>query len=127
MKNIKSKKQLKDEAIKLYGGLNTKNPPFNVGDKIKQIYRVDENDDLIKDGRELYEFVGMYGDLPDQHVNYDSQKDMMLLKTLNSYAAHSEDTVNKDVVDMLKTAGHKPNIGDIKQLHFMYADRFEII
>jgi len=112
MKNLKTKKELEKEGLLLYGGLNTTVPPFNIGDKLKQIWRIDDNDNLIKDGREMMEFVGMKGD-------------MMLLKTLNSYAAYSEDTVNPEVVKRLKKSGYKPIIGDILQLHYMYADRYE--
>jgi hypothetical protein len=108
MKHLKTKKHLK-----LYGGLNTKNPPFNVGDKLKQIWRLDDNDNLIE-GREMVEFVGMKGD-------------MMQLKTLNSFASHSEDTMNPEIVKMAKKDGYKPNIGDILQLHYKYADRYEVI
>lgn len=114
MKHIKTKKELEREALLLYGGLNTKIPPFNVGNKLKQIWRVDGNDNLIKDGREMVEFVGMKGD-------------MMLLKTLNLYAAHSEDTVNSEVIKLSKKAGYKPTIGDTLQLHYMYADRYEVV
>lgn len=60
----------------------------------------------------VMEFVGMKGD-------------MMLLKTLNSYAAYSEDTVNPEVVKRLKKSGYNPPIGNILQLHYMYADRYE--
>lgn len=109
----KTLKQLKNEALKLYGGLNTKNPAFNVGDKLKQIWRIDENNNLAE-GREMVEFVGMKGDL-------------MLLKTLNFYAAHSEDTINPEVVKMSKKAGYKPEIGQVLQLHYMYADRYKIL
>jgi hypothetical protein len=101
MKHIKTKK-----TVLLYGGLNKKNPPFNIGDKIKQIWRVDDNNNIIKDGREMFEFIGMKGN-------------MMLLKTLNSYAAHSEDTVNPEIVRQSKKAGYKPIIGDILQLHYI--------
>lgn len=114
MKHIKTKKELEKEALLLYGGNNKQNPPFNVGDKLKQIWRVDDNDNLIRDGREMVEFVGMKGD-------------MMLLKTLNSYATHSEDTINPEVVKMSKKAGYKPIIGDVLQLHYMYADRYEVV
>lgn len=94
--------------------MNTTNPPFNIGDKLKQTWRLDDNGKLIKDGREMMEFVGMKGN-------------MMLLKTLNSYAAHSEDTMDPEVVKQAKKAGYKPIIGDILQLHYMYADRYEIV
>lgn len=113
MKN-KTKKELEKESLLLYGGKNKKNPPFNAGDNLKQIWRIDDNDNLIKDGREMVEFVGMKGS-------------MMLLKTLNSYAAHSEDTVNPTVVKMSKEAGYKPIIGDVLQLHYKYADRYEVV
>ncbi len=111
---MKTKKELEKEALLLQGGLNTKVPPFNIGDKLKKIWRVDDNGNLIKDGREMVEFVGMKGNL-------------MLLKTLNSYAAHSEDTINPKWVKQLKKVGYKPIIGDIRQLHYMYADRYEVI
>lgn len=108
------KKELEVEALLLYGGNNKQTTPFNVGDKLKQIWRFDDNGILIKDGRETFEFVGMKGD-------------MMLLKTLNVYAAHSEDTINPDIIRMAKKAGYKPIIGDVLQLHYIYADRYEVI
>jgi hypothetical protein len=114
MKHIKTKQEIEKETLLVYGGLNTKNPPFNVGDKIKQIWRFDDNDNVIKDGREMVEFVGMKGN-------------MMLLKTLNSYAAHSEDTINPEVIKQSKEAGYKPIMGDVLQLHYMYADRYEVM
>ena len=114
MKQLKTKKELENEAILLYGGNNEQNQPFNVGDKLKQIWRIDDNDNIIKDGREMFEFVGMKGDI-------------MLLKTLNIYAVHSEDTINPDVVKKSKQAGYKPIIGNVLQLHYMYADRYEVI
>ena len=114
MENIKTQKELKKEALLLYGGLNTKIPPFDVGDKLKQIWRNDDNDNLIKDGREMYEFIGM-------------KDNIMLLKTLNTYAAYSEDITNSEFVIMLKKTGYEPIIGNIYQLHYMYADRYEVI
>ena len=111
---MKTKKQLEREYFLLYGGKNTQIKPFNVGDKLKQIWRMDDSDNLIKDGREMFEFVGMKGD-------------MMLLKTLNSYASYSEDTMNSEAVKMNKKLGFKPIIGDISQLHNMYADRYEVV
>lgn len=114
MKQLKSKNELKKEMLLVYGGNNKQNPPFNVGDILKQIWRIDDNDNCIKDGRELVEFVGMKGD-------------MMLLKTLNYYAAHSKDTVNPEIVKLAKRAGYRPIIGDVLQLHYMYADRYEVI
>jgi hypothetical protein len=108
------KSKIEEEYHKLYGGKNTKNPPFKVGNKLKQIYRVDDNDILIRDGREEYEFVGM-------------KDDMMLLKTLNSYAAFGEDIFNKKAVEENKKNGYNPPVGQTLQLHFMYADRYEII
>ena len=104
---------MEEEASLLYGGNNKQNPPFSVGDKLKQIWRVDGSN-LIKDGRAEFEFVGMKGDL-------------MLLRTLNSYAAYSEDTINPLVLEQVKKAGFKPIIGDIKQLHYIYADRYNVI
>lgn len=106
MKHIKTKQEFEKESLLLYGGNNKQNPPFNVGDKLKQIWRVDADNNLIKDGREMVEFVSMKGD-------------MMLLKTLNIYAAHSEDTINTDVVKMSKKAGYKPIIGDVLQLQYI--------
>ena len=114
MKHLKSKKELEKEALLLYGGNNKQKPPFNIGDKLKQIWRVDDNDNLIKDGREMFEFVGMKGDV-------------MLLKTLNIYAAHSEDTVDPEFLKMSKMMGYKPIIGGVLQLHYKYADRYEVI
>ena len=106
-----SKKEL---SIKIYGGLNTKNPPFSIGDKLKQIWRLDDDGEPIKDGREQNEFMGMRGGL-------------MLLKTLNLSAAYNEDTMSSEVIRLSKKAGFNPGIGGITQLHYKYADRFEVI
>lgn len=116
MKHTKNKNQKELEKIHLliYGGNNKQNPPFNVDDKLKQIWRIDDNDNLIKDGREMMEFIGMKGD-------------MMLLKTLNSYAAYSEDTMNPKMINKMKKSGFKPIIGTVAQLHYMYADRYEVV
>ena len=43
------------------------------------------------------------------------------------YDAHSEDTLNPNIVKMAKKLGYKPEIGDVLQLHFMYANRYEIL
>lgn len=109
----KSKKQTKYEYYAVTGGKNTINPPFNVGDIIKQRYTTDRNGDLT-DGREKHEFIGMKGD-------------MMLLKTLNSYAAYSEDIFSDLAVMKIKELGYNPGIGQTLQLHYMYADRYELI
>jgi len=95
------------------GGHNEKNPPFDVGDIIKQRYTTDRESNLIP-GREEYEFVGMKGN-------------MMLLKTMNDYAANGEDILSDEAVKMNKKLGYKPEIGQTLQLHYMYADRFEKI
>lgn len=109
----KSKKELDNEYYVVMGGKNMKNPPFNIGDIIKQRYTTDKNENLI-DGREEYEFVGMKGDL-------------MLIKTLNSYAVYGEDIFSEEAVKLNKKLGYKPEIGQILQLHYMYADRFQVI
>jgi len=114
MKKEKTKKELEAEGIKLYGSLNKKNPPFNVGDKLQQIYRLDDNDDIVEDGRELHEFVGMKGDL-------------MLIKCLNEAALYGYDTCRQEIVNHARKAGYKPILGNIRQLHYMYADRFKVI
>lgn len=98
----------------LYGGLNTLNPPFEVGTVLRQTWRMDDAGNLVLDGREMVEFVGMRGD-------------MMQLKTLNEAAAHSEDTVNPEVVELAKKRGFKPSVGSVTTLHYMYADRFTVI
>jgi hypothetical protein len=113
MKNLKTKEELEQQYYLVYGGKNTKTPPFNVGDIIKQKYTLDDSGNII-DGKSKFEFVGMKGD-------------MMLLKTLNISAAYSEDTTNKTILKKAKKAGYKPEIGQITQLHYMYADRYEII
>jgi hypothetical protein len=109
----KSEKELDNEYYAIMGGKNTTNPPFNIGDIIKQRYTTDKDGNLI-DGREEYEFVGMKGN-------------MMLLKTLNSYAANGEDIFSDEAVKKNKKLGYKPEIGQTLQLHYMYADRFETI
>lgn len=109
----KSKKQLDYEYYSVMGGKNTTNPPFNIGDTIKQRYTTDKDGNLIE-GREEYEFVGMKGN-------------MMLLKTLNSYAANGEDIFSDEAVKKNKELGYKPEIGQTLQLHYMYADRFQLI
>jgi hypothetical protein len=111
---MKSVKKMADAVLLLYGGLNRNKSPFNTGDTIKQIWRVDDSSGkMIKDGREMYEFVGMNGDL-------------MLLKSLNEYAARSEDTMSSNTIELAKRMGYTPQIGGITQLHYKYADRFEI-
>lgn len=109
----KSKKQLDYEYYAIMGGKNTITPPFNVGDTIKQKYTTDKDDNLV-DGREKYEFMGMKGDL-------------ILIKTLNSYAANGEDIFSDEAVSKNRKLGYKPEIGQTLQLHYMYADRFEVI
>lgn len=49
MKHIKTKQELEKESLLLYGGNNKQNPPFNVGDKLKQIWRIDDDNNLIKE------------------------------------------------------------------------------
>jgi hypothetical protein len=100
--------------LMLYGGLNTKNPPFAVGDVLKQIWRINDNGELIKDGREIVEFVGMKGN-------------SMLLKTLNSCAAHSDDTIDPRIINTAKKSGYEPVIGQVTILHYICADRYEIL
>ena len=97
----------------IYGGLNKKNPPFDVGDVVKQRWSIDNEGKLVE-GKEIYEFVGMHGDL-------------MLMKTLNYSAAHAEDTMDPVVIKMATKKGYKPEIGNVVQLHYMYADRFKVI
>jgi len=109
----KPEKELDSKYYAIMGGENTTNPPFNIGDIIKQRYTTDKDGNLI-DGREEYEFVGMKGN-------------MMLLKTLNSYAANGEDILSDEAVKKNKKLGYKPEIGGTLQLHYMYADRFETI
>jgi len=102
-----------EQHYAVMGGKNKINPPFNVGDIIKQKYTTDSENNLIS-GREEYEFVGMKGDL-------------MLMKTLNSYAANSEDIFSAQAVKMNKKFGYKPEMRQTLQLHYMHADRFEVI
>ena len=115
----KSKKQLEYEYYAHIGGKNKINPPFNVGDIIKQRYTTDSKGDLI-DGREEYKFLGMLD-------SYTGSNNMMLLKTLNSYAANGEDIFSDIAVKMIKKGGYKPEIGQTLQLHYKYADRFKVI
>lgn len=108
----KSEEQL-DYEYYLTGGKNTKNPPFNKGDIIKQKYRTDEDGNLFE-GREEYEFLGMKGD-------------MMLLKTLNTYAVYGEDFFPEEIINQIKEWGYKPKIGQTLQLHYIYADGYQLI
>jgi hypothetical protein len=105
----------KKEYYAFRGGKNTNPNPFNIGDIIKQRYRYTSDEDhTLIDGREKFEFVGMKGD-------------MMLMKTLNIEAATSQDTWSEKAVKMNKKLGHNPEIGQIVQLHYMYADRFIVV
>ena len=94
-------------------GYNEDPNPFNPGDILRRKYTSDSDDNLIP-GREEFEFVGM-------------KDDMMLLKTLNIEAAYGEDSIYPDVIRMAKKAGYKPDIGQVLQCHYMYANEFEII
>lgn len=111
----KTKSELKEEYYMVMGGKNLINPPFNIGDKIKQRYTTDIEGNLIS-GRGEFEYVGMKGDL-------------MLIKTLNIYAAHSEDIFSKEAVELNKKIGYNPEVGQTLQLGYIYiyADRFEVI
>ena len=51
---------------------------------------------------------------------------MMLIKCLNDFALYSEDVFNSEVVKMNKKLGYSPKNGDIRQLHYKFADRFKI-
>ncbi len=86
----------------LYGGQNKIKQPFAIGQKLKQ-----------KNGTEEYELVGYKGDL-------------MLIKPLNESALYGYDTINPKIITQLKKRGFNPS-DDHKQLHYMYADRFEKI
>ncbi len=110
----KTKKQLEEEALKLYGGLNKNKTPFSVGDKLKQIYRLDDSDNLVEDGTEEWEYVGQKGD-------------MMLIKPLNEDALFSRNTANQEVVNIARSKGFKPSMDNVLQLHYKYADRFEVV
>lgn len=103
-----------EKEVLLYGGNNKQNPPFNIGDRLKQIWRVDDNDNLIEDGREMYEYVGMKGN-------------MMLIKTLNYHAANGEDILSVEGIKKNEKLGYKPEIGKVLQLHYMYADRYKVV
>lgn len=98
----------------IYGGLNKNPEPFKIGDKIKQKYCFDENNNIVENGSELFEFIG-YKDK------------IMLLKPLNDAALYGYDTVNQDAINKAKEKGFKPDINKVLQLHVMYADRFIII
>lgn len=102
-----------EKYLKIYGGKNKKKPPFKKGDIIKQIWRLDENDNIIKAGREVFEYVGM-------------QDDIMLIKTMNTAAVYSWDTLNPEIVKERMKHSRK-SVGDIFQLHYKYADRFSVI
>ncbi len=115
MKNQKNntKKSEQELFLLIYGGKNTKNPPFKIGDKIKQRYTINDKNE-IKDGRELYEFMGM-------------KDNMMLLKPLNSYAFYGEDIINPKIVKKLKRKKIAHTENSILQLYYMYSDRFKIV
>jgi hypothetical protein len=107
--------QLDDnDALLLYGGSNTKNPPFNIGDKLKQIWRIDDNEyNIKKNGREFLEYLGM-------------ENNMMILKTLNTYAAYCEDTMTPDQI-FLSRSNNISKTGKIFKLHYKFADRYIVI
>lgn len=52
----KDSKEIDSDTRLLFGGGNEKNPPFEVNDLIKRIWRYDENGDVIRDGRGKYVF-----------------------------------------------------------------------
>jgi hypothetical protein len=113
-----SKNYIKEASQKIWGGKNKLNPPFNIGDKIRQTWRLNEYDEL-ESGTEEYKFVGMTHDV------------IMLLEVLNKAAAFCEDTLNPIIISKNKELGiwddANPLIGQILQLHFCYADRFAVI
>lgn len=117
MKKPQSKDYIKEASQKIWGGKNKVNPPFNLGDKIRQTWRLNEYDEL-EAGTEEYKFVGI-------------KNDIMLLQTLNKAAAFCEDTLNPIIISKNKELGiwndDNPPIGQILQLHFCYADRFTVI
>jgi hypothetical protein len=106
----KDSKEINREA-RLFGGGNEKNPPFEVNDLIKQIWRYDENGDVIRDGRGKYRFLGMSGN-------------MMLIRPTNYYATTNIDT-NRHHPKITDKKGNKAVGGTTSILHYRFADRFE--
>ena len=77
--------------------------PFLVGTKLR-----------IKDDTELWELVGYKGD-------------MMLLKALNNDALYQKDTTYPDVMKIAIEKGYKPDPNATFQLHYKYADRYDVV
>lgn len=111
---IEEKKSKYKDYYRIYGGKNKKNPPFKPGTKIKHIWRIDDDGNVIKDGKEMYEFVRMDGD-------------MMKLRCLNKEALYSEDTSDPNSIKIQKNAGYNPKYDDLRQLHYRHADAFEVV
>ena len=99
---------------RIYGGKNKKNPPFEPGTKIKRIWRIDDDGNVIKDGRAMYEFVRMDGNV-------------MKLKRLNKEALYDEDIMHPEYIKKHKKDGYKPRYEDLVQLHYTHADAFEVV
>lgn len=114
MKNIKSKKELEKDSIKLYGGLNKNKNIFKPGDKLRQIYTLNDNDEVVEGGKGEFTFIRYKGDL-------------MIIKPLNQEGLYGTDTVNQDIINMAKGRGFIPNMDNELQLHYMYADRYKLI
>jgi hypothetical protein len=112
-----SKRYLLDASQKIYGGKNKINSPFNAGDNLRQIWRLNEQY-ILEDGTEEYKFIGI-------------KDEIMLLEISNKAAAFREDTMNPFMISENKKRGiwdeANPPIGEIVQLHFCYADRFKVI
>jgi hypothetical protein len=108
------KKSKHTDYYRIYGGKNKKNPPFEPGTKIKRKWRVDDDGEVIKDGREMYEFVRMDGNV-------------MKLRPLNKEALYSQDTTHPEYIKKNQKAGYKPRYEDLVQLHYNHADAFEVV
>ena len=107
----KDSKEIDRETRLLFGGGNEKNPPFEVNDLIKQIWRYDENGDVIRDGRGKYRFLGMMGN-------------MMMIRPTNYYGTTNIDR-NKHHPKITDKKGNKAVGGTTSVIHYRFADRFE--
>jgi len=91
------------KKISPYGGGNKNPNPFPVNTKIRQ-----------KKGTEEWEIIG-YKD------------DQMLMRPLNEDAFFGVDTLASRIIEYKKSFGTVPDYTKVLQLHYRYADRFEVI
>lgn len=99
---------------KIYGGNNTNPNPFKPGNRIRQTYHINKDGKLVTPGREEYEFVKM-------------DEAQMVIRPLNEDGLYSVDTVDQDMMGMLRKSGFKPSMKSTFKLHYKFADRFSVI